>query len=184
MTQVSLHNPIPPTPSADEAHRGAWIWPTAVIGLLSLQVVICTVAFFVATSDPSQVVVSNYHAKALAWDEHRAEQRAVEALGWQLALDISEEADMLGDRTVSLTLKNAEGEPLAGAIVSAKTYHFARANQLVQAEMTEATPGQYFARMNIRKPGRWSFTFDIAHGENHHPITFEQQVGTTAWTPR
>ncbi len=184
MTQASLHNPVPPTTPDNNAHRGAWIWPAIVIGLLSLQVVICTVAFFVATADPSQVVVSNYHAKALAWDEQRAEQRAVAELGWQAALDISPEADMLGDRTVRLTLKDAQGEPLTGATVSASTYHFARANQLIEADLAEAAPGEYVARMNMRKPGRWSLTLDVTHGEDHYPITLEQQVGSTGWVPR
>lgn len=184
MTQASLHSPVPPVASDKDAHRGAWVWPAIVIGLLSLQVVICTVAFFVATADPSQVVVSNYHAKALAWDEYRAEQRAVAVLGWQTGVEVSPEADMLGDRTLRFSLNDAKGEPLTGARVSVITCHFARANQLIEADLTEAAPGQYVARINMRKPGRWSLTFDVTHGENHYPITLEQQVGSTGWAPK
>lgn len=184
MTQAGLHNPIPPTPDTGDTHGGAWKWPTIVIGLLSLQIVICMVAFFVATADPSQVVVNNYHTKALAWDEHRAEQRAGEALGWHTELDIAEQADMLGDRTVRLSMKDAEGQPLVGATISVRAYHFARANQPVQAEMTEAAPGEYIVSMNMRKPGRWELTFDVTRGEDRYPIILQQQVGETKWVPR
>lgn len=184
MTQATINNPPPPTPNAGEPPRGAWIWPTIVVGLLSIQVVICMVAYFVATSDPSQVVVSNYHSKALAWDEYRAEQRAAAALGWSHELDIAHQADMLGDRTVRLSLNDADGQPLTDATVNVQAYHYARANQVVNAEMKEATPGTYVVQMQMRKPGRWALTFDVTRGEDHCPITLQQQVGSTGREPR
>lgn len=181
MTQAGIHNPIPSAPDSGDPPRGAWVWPAVVVGLLSLQVVICTAAYFVATSDPSQVVVSDYHSKALAWDEHRAEQRAAEALGWQHELDIAREADMLGDRIVRLSLLDADGQALTDATVRVQAYHFARANQVVQADLKEVSPGMYVVQMNMRRPGRWAMTFDVTRGDDHCPITVQPQVGPTAW---
>lgn len=189
MTQLTTHTADQPSPEpgADapgEAHGRAWVWPAIVIGLLSLQVVICLAAYIVATSDPSQVVVSNYHSKALAWDEHMAELRAGEALGWRAELVVSQEADMLGDRTVRLSLKDAQGEPLTGASVGVSAFHFARANKIIEADLQEAAPGEYVARMKMRKTGRWELAFVARRGEAVYPFTLQQQVGAGGWSPR
>lgn len=193
MTQLTTHTADQPSPepgpdapgdTPEAAHGRAWVWPAIVIGLLSLQVVICLAAYIVATSDPSQVVVSDYHSKALAWDEHMAELRAGEALGWRAELVVSQEADMLGDRTVRLSLKDAQGEPLNGASVGIRAFHFARANIIVEADLKEAAPGEYVTRMKMRKTGRWELAFVVRRGEDVYPFTLQQQVGSDGWRPR
>jgi nitrogen fixation protein FixH len=184
MTQLTAQSPSPTPPDSDgERHRGAWIWPTIVIGLLSFQVVICLIAYFVATADPSQVVVSNYHRKALAWDEHMAELRAGEALGWEAELVVAEGADMLGDRVVRLSLKDAEGDPLIGAAVTVNAFHYSRAKDIVKADLNEAAPGEYVGQMKVRKNGRWGFGFVASRGEDVYRFTLEAQVGPAVWRP-
>ena len=123
MTQFTAQTPPPAPglgdssgPDGEQGHGGAWIWPTIVVGMLGMQIILCSVAFFVATSDPSQAVVHDYHTKALAWDEHMAGLRAGEALGWSVELVVAESADMLGDRTIRLSLKDAQGGPLTGRL--------------------------------------------------------------------
>ena len=179
MTQLTAQTPS--QPDGEEQHGPAWVWPAIVVGLLSLQIVICMIAFFVATSDPSQAIVRDYHTKALAWDEHMAELRAGEALGWDVELVVAEAADMLGDRTVRLSLKDAQGEPLTGASVSVIAFHLARASQVVEAELKEAAPGEYVTQMKMRKAGLWELAFQARRGEDVYPFTLKQQVGADRW---
>jgi nitrogen fixation protein FixH len=185
MTQATADSPASePPPGPDPAHRRAWVWPGIVIGLLTMQVIICLAAYLVATSDPSQVIVSNYHEKALAWDQHMAELRAGEALGWLAELKVAGEADMLGERTVRLSLKDAQGEPLTGASVGVSAFHFARADITFDTDLKEAVPGEYVGRLKMRKAGRWELSFVAQRGEDAYPFTLQRQVGTARWRPR
>ncbi len=184
MTQITTPSPVSPAPGPQDAHGKAWVWPAIVIALLSLQIVICLVAYLVATGDPSQVVISNYHTKALEWDKYMAEQRAGDALGWQAELDVALEADMFGDRTVRLSMKDAGGEPLTGASIRVRAFHYARADQAVESELKEAAPGEYLAALNMRKAGRWELSFVVSRGEDTAPFTIRQQVGADNWSPR
>ncbi len=191
MTQLTAQTPPPPGDSPgdspgdlNEEHGGAWIWPTIVLGLLGLQIVICLVAFVVATSDPSGAVVRDYHSKALAWDEHMAKQRAGEALGWGVALVVAERADMLGGRMVRLSMKDTQGEPLTGVAVGVSAFHLARASQVFDADMKEAAPGVYVTQMKMRKAGRWELVFVARRGEDVYSFTLRQQVGADGWKPR
>ncbi len=193
MTQLTAKTPPPGSPppapgdsqpEGEEKYGPAWVWPAIVVGMLGVQIIICTISFFVATSDPSQAIVRDYHTKALAWDEHMAELRAGEALGWNVALVVAESADMLGDRTVRLSLKDAQGEPLTGASVSVVAFHLARASQVVEAELKEAAPGEYVTQMKMRKAGLWELGFVARRGEDVYPFTLKQQVGADRWAPR
>jgi len=183
MTQITAPNPVSPDPDPDVGHGKAWVWPGIVVALLFMQVLICVVGYLMANSDPSQVVVSNYHEKALAWDQHMAKLRAGEALGWKAELDIARDADMLGDRTVRLSIKDADGEPLTGAAVRVEAFHFSRADQVVQAELKEAAPGEYLASMKMRKTGRWDLDFVVQKGQDVDPFTLQHQVGPVRWVP-
>ncbi len=184
MTELTTHNPTPDRPGPDGKPGGAWIWPSIVLGLLAMQAVICFAAVFVATSDPSHAVVSDYHAKAVAWDQQMDERRAGETLGWQSQLDIALKADMLGDRITRLSLQDAQGGPLTGAAVTVSAFHHARANQVVEAELNETAPGEYLAQMKMRKAGLWELAFVVSRGEDVYRFSIKQQVGQAGGAPK
>lgn len=161
----------------------AWLWPGIVIGILSVHASACLIVAYIATSDPSQAVVPDYHAKAVAWDEHRAEQRTSEALGWTCDIETAFRADMLGQRNVRISLRDAEGKPLTGALVSLTLYHHARGNDVIEAEPQEAAPGEYTAMLDMRRDGLWAFDLQVQHGDDHFIAQINQQVGPKVWIP-
>lgn len=149
-----------------------------------MQVVICFAAVFFATSDPSHAVVLDYHAKAVAWDQYMAQRRAGEALGWASQLEVAQQADMLGDRVVRLSLQDAQGQPLTDASVELTIFHHARANDTLDAELPEAAPGEYVSQLNMRRPGLWAFEVQVTRGEEVYRYRLDQQVGPTTGGPR
>lgn len=164
--------------------RRAWLWPGIVIGMLSVHAAGCLIVALIATSDPSQAVVPDYHAKAVAWDEHRAQQRASAALGWACTIETAMRADMLGQRGVRVSLRDADGGPLTGAAVTVTAYHHARANQVTDMKLDEATPGEYAAMMSMRRAGLWTFNVQAKHGGDDFTAEVNQQVGPDSWTAK
>jgi nitrogen fixation protein FixH len=173
-----------PGTQLEDSQGRAWVWPAIVLGMLGMQIILCSVAYFVATSDPSQTVVHNYHTKALAWDEHQAQLRAGEALGWGVQFVVADRANLLGDRVVRLSLTDAQGDPLTGVSVSVKAFHFSRASDVVEADLVESASGEYVTEMKMRKAGRWELAFVTRLGEDVFPFTLQQQVGADGWKPR
>lgn len=168
---------------ASGASGGAWLWPGIVIGILSVHASACLIVAYIATSDPSQAVVPNYHAKAVAWDAHRAEQRQSAALGWTCDIETAFKADMLGQRNLRISLRDADGAPLTGTVVSLSLYHHARANDVVNAQPKETAPGEYTAMIDMRRDGLWAFDIQVQHGADHYTAQINQQVGPKVWNP-
>lgn len=159
----------------------SWLWPGIVIGVLGVHASACLIVAYIATSDPSQAVVPDYHAKAVAWDAHRAEQRQSAALGWTCGIDVAMKADMLGQRNVRISLRDADDAPLTGAVVSLSLYHHARANDVIAAEPKEAAPGEYTVMLDMRRDGLWAFDVQVQHGDDHFTTQINQQVGPQVW---
>lgn len=154
-----------------------WLWPAIIVGMLSAHTLGCLIVVYIATSDPSQVVVANYHEKAIAWDQHQAQQRASDALGWTCAIEAAQEADMLGERSVRISLRDREGEPLTGAKVGLETYNHIRAGDISIADFTEGAPGEYVAMVPMRRPGMWRFDVKATRDQDVFIHHLDQQVG-------
>lgn len=148
-------DPIPPQSGKKaKSHR---LWPTIIVGLLAAHTTFILIVVYIATSDPSEAVIAHYHEKALAWDQHQARERASAALGWACSIDAALSADMLGDRSVRISLKDDRGQPLIGAKVSLEAYAHARANDISVADFNEGAPGEYVAMVPMRRSGLWHF---------------------------
>ena len=169
--------------SANPGSGKSWVWPTIIIGMLSVHALACLVVVFIATSDPTHAVVPDYHSKAVAWDEQQTAQRDSDALGWSSEIDVSLAADLKGARTVRLSLHDQDGEPVTNATVTLSAYHHARANDVVDAELKEAAPGEYVARMDMRRAGLWTFSLLAARDGDTYQAKTAQQVGEKGWRP-
>ena len=75
-------------PSESLVHH-KFLWTGVIVGLLTLQIFMCSIAVFLATSDDSMAIEPNYGVKSLKWDETRAAQRASDSLGWTTSLDVA-----------------------------------------------------------------------------------------------
>ncbi len=173
-----MNNPQTPNPAGQsEKPKRYWLWPGIIVGILSVHTIACLVVVYIATSDPTHAVIPNYHEKALAWDQQQAKVRASSALGWTCEIETALEADMLGERSVRISMKDAAGEPITGAAVKLQTYHHARSGDVVDAEFGEGAPGEYVAMVTMRKPGLWGFEITATLGEDIFTQTIDQYVG-------
>lgn len=81
-TMVPTEPSQPPAPTAAPAQPrpkkapSGFQWPLMVVGLLGLNICICAVTITAATKTKPEVE-PDYYRRALQWDEHRAEQTAL-----------------------------------------------------------------------------------------------------------
>jgi len=179
-----MNDAVSNNPNPASSHRRAWVWPGIIIGMLSVHTLGCLIVVFIATSDPSHAVVSDYHAKAVAWDEQQAQQRASDALGWTTRIEVSLAADVFGQRTVRISISDADDKPLTNTAVTVNAYHHARANQVIESQPKESAPGEYLATMDMKRPGLWAFSIETRRGKAFYRYTTDLQVGPLDGSPR
>ena len=63
-------------------------------------------------------------------------------------------------------------------------FHFARASQVIEADLTEAAPGEYVTQIKMRKNGKWELAFVARLGDDVYPFTLHKLVGSDGWRPR
>jgi nitrogen fixation protein FixH len=157
------------------------LWVGIIVGLLGLQAIMCFVAAFLATKDPSFAVVPDYHRRSLAWDADRAEQAASDRLGWKMATDVDPQADVLGRRRICIDLQGPGGKPIEGATVSATIFHRARAGDVQTIRFSERSSGHYQAEPTMRRAGLWEIRIKAERDQDHfrqtvvHELTFSKE---------
>ena len=119
--------------------RGA-LWPYLIAGALALHVVISLVVVFVATSDPSYAVEEDYYQKALAWDDKRAQDRTNDALGWHIDFAVNPPVRPADQPILEVTVLDAAGRPLSGAVVSVETFHNSRSDEILRPRVRLSRP--------------------------------------------
>lgn len=151
-------------------------WPAVIAGALALHVVGTMVMVVIATSDASYAVEPDYYAKALAWDERRAQEQRNAELGWDLQFSLDPAAPG-ADPTVRATLTGAAGEPIADARVAVEVFSNVRRDDILTGVL-RPVPDGYRATLPMRGNGRWEFRFTatrdqdvFTHRETRHVYT-------------
>lgn len=143
-----------------ERRRGTPRWVFIVVGLLVLHVSGMVVAMTIATRDPSSTSTPDYYDRAVRWDEHVAELRASERLGW----DVTVAASALRDRAV-VTVRDEHGAPVAGGRGSLRAYHVQRTEDVASYPLTERGDGWYDAPLDMARPGLWIVDVELDRRE-------------------
>jgi nitrogen fixation protein FixH len=138
-------------------------WPLVIAGALVLHVAAMMVMVWISTSDASYAVEPDYYAKALAWDDRRAQDRANTELGWVLDF-VVEPAPAGQDPRLRVTLVDDAGAPVTGAVVSVEAFSNIRRDHVLTATLT-ATADGYEASLPMRGNGRWEFRFEVTRGD-------------------
>lgn len=144
--------------------RAAWVWPAFVVALLLVPIVAGAVLVVAATGDPSFGVESDYHAKALAWDEQRAQEARNAQLGWAIAVSALPDPARTGLLRLAATLVDGQGAPLPGATLRVEGFHLARSAALHEAELREVAAGRFTGTVPSDRPGLWELRFDARRG--------------------
>ncbi|MBI3791873.1 MAG: FixH family protein [Gemmatimonadetes bacterium] len=139
------------------------VWPTLVVGALTVFAGGTILLARIAASDPHASVEPDYYRKAVAWDSTMAQERRNVALGWQLTPALP----ALGaGRTAPLTfdVRDAHGAPVTGASVHVEAMAVAQADSTVSATLGETDAGRYVAQVPIRRAGLWELRVSVVKG--------------------
>jgi len=141
-----------------------YFWPIAVVGVLMLSLVICGTTLYFAATDASFSVESNYYARAVAWDEHMAEQRRSDALGWSAKVEVMSEAEgaEADHRRLRLVLTGPDGGAIEGAQIGGVLFHRARRRFEIEPVFADVGGGVYVAMVPMGRAGYWELRLDVA----------------------
>ncbi|MEL6106784.1 MAG: FixH family protein [Planctomycetota bacterium] len=139
--------------------RAKRTWLLLVVALLGLQLTIGGIAIALATSDPSAVVVPNYHQSALDWDSEQASRRLIDELGWTFEMELSEAAG--GDRWLHVHVQDVVGDPVDGLRIGLAAFHHARARNVIETQLDSIGKGRYQVLVPMSKAGHWELDFEI-----------------------
>ena len=139
------------------------IWPVIVVGLLLLQIGICAAAIIAATSDKSHAVESNYHAKALTWDEQQAMKKTLANLGWQFNFDIATKT-INGQRLLTLKVLDKDNLPIGQLPITLEIFHHAKANQIYKAKLKHNPHTDIYSHLlPMKESGIWELIYQFDH---------------------
>ncbi|MCA9288786.1 MAG: FixH family protein [Phycisphaerales bacterium] len=145
----------------------AWLWPVGLIALMCGSVGICVATAVVAARDPSFALEPDYYDKALAWDESAAARAASDALGWTAEVEVSlpgADGAPDGARTVSLRLRDSQGEPVAADRVEIAAFHHARMRDIQRLSVGAGDPAidSGPGTLVLAEAGRWVWSLGEA----------------------
>ncbi|MBX7169167.1 MAG: FixH family protein [Pirellulales bacterium] len=148
--------------------KARWLWGAVIVGLLLFQIAACLLIIYLATSDASMAVVPEYHEKALHWDDAQAAQRASDALGWQASWAFDDTVDVLGRREIRLSLHDASGRPVGGAMPTVEVFHHAHAAAAERFTLVELGSGSglYSFVARVSRPGIWELRLRAVRGQD------------------
>lgn len=152
------------------------MWVGFILMFFLIQAVIWTIAISVTATDPSHAVVSGYDEKALLWDDEKARRVASDQLGWQAEIGVASAGDLQGFRELTVTLTDADGQPISGASLEMTSFHVARAGEPQRVGLTEDQSGVYRGHMRIRKPGWWQFSGTAVKGDDTLLVDERQSI--------
>lgn len=148
-------------------------WVSIIVGLLGLQVIGGAVAIYLATSDPSVAVIPNYYQAGLDWDVKRRNMNRMKTLGWTTSVLVDAEDVDLGQRMVTIQVRNSQGAPVSQVRVAAQLFHHARGMEIHRMIFDETAPGDYVAISRLTQPGLWQVDLTL---EGNHGIAEDSHV--------
>lgn len=149
-------------------------WPLGIVGVFFVSLTVCGVTITLASSDPTGGVEEGYYAKAVAWDDIAAEQRASDALGWSASVLAGAELSV-----IRVDLTDAAGEAIAGRTGTAFVFHHAARTEAVEVPIVAdvAVPGRYVVSLPSDRAGLWQLRLRVEHGGDVFLHTEDVSVG-------
>ncbi|HET9929677.1 MAG TPA: FixH family protein [Polyangiaceae bacterium] len=130
-------------------------WAFVPVGLLAAMFVGLGWMARVATNDPGFALERDYYAKAVRWDQHRAEEENDARLGYRLELSSVSSLSSEHKAEVTLRLVDAYGGALRGAHLNAEAFAVARSADVRALRFQEISPGTYRTELDRARAGIW-----------------------------
>ncbi|HTV17066.1 MAG TPA: FixH family protein [Polyangiaceae bacterium] len=168
------HTPPPtgtlPPPAPLPARLWPWVPALLLVSLIGIQLTVLSSVL----DDPTFSTEPDYYRKALDWDARQARMRQSQALGWTARAALDETAPPA--RAVSVSITDALGDPVSGAVVRATAFPNARAGQTRELSFREAAPGVYRAELGPARPGVWELRCSAERGAQRFESTLRLEL--------
>jgi nitrogen fixation protein FixH len=142
--------------------RGAW-WPIGITTVLATTVAANLWVMRIANEDPSFAIEPDYYQKAITWDSTLAQERQDSILGWRIKPTLGI-LTATGKTRVNAILTDSLGAPISGAVVKVSALPVARANEVYEATLAAAGPGEYAGQLDAQRQGQWELRFEVRTG--------------------
>ncbi len=152
-------------------------WPILLVVLFVTQASIVVGTAIIASGHGSKPIDEEYYAKSLEWDSQRAVQRRADELGWTIEATIGDEGDALGQRPVTITLNDADGNPMTDAMVNVGMFHRSRSDLRIEGVFAPVSEGVYSKPMAVGRSGLWDVQIKIRVGGEVAEVTRVVEVG-------
>jgi nitrogen fixation protein FixH len=143
-------------------------WPIGITLLLTIFVAANLVVMRIAGADPSFAVEPDYYAKAMTFDSTMALERESARLGWTAASWI---VPRDGATMLVVTLTDAKGAAVAGAMVVSEARFVGRAAKVLRDTLAETGRGQYEATLVDPPGGAWEVRVAATRGAERFVAT-------------
>jgi nitrogen fixation protein FixH len=136
-------------------------WPIGIATILFATVASNIGVILITKDDPSFAVEPDYYRKAVEWDSTSARRARSDALGWQVTPTVQVGRT---NSELSLTLVDANGASIDGAMIAGELLHVARASQMQTIQFTARDNG-YVATVQMPRAGVWELRLDATRGD-------------------
>jgi nitrogen fixation protein FixH len=178
---IDLDAPAPGASRGPFLRFRARIWPWVpallLVSLLGTQLTVLSSAL----DDPAFATEPDYYRKALDWDRRQARARDSQALGWTARA--SADGATHATPAVSLSIVDARGAAVSGAVVQATAFPNARAGHARELTFREASPGVYRAELGAARPGVWELRCSATRGQERFESTLRFELEAAGAEP-
>jgi nitrogen fixation protein FixH len=137
------------------------LWPVALVAVLALTV-LANLAMWIVAADPNgSTVEPDYYRKALAWDRAQEQGAANRALGWKATARFGKGAGTASPSSLEVSLVDAAGRPLDGALIGVIGIHNALAAHPVALTLAPTSPGVYAGQAVFPRSGLWELRLTV-----------------------
>ena len=150
-------------------------WPIGIAAVLGATVIANLVVMRIANSDKAFAIEPDYYKRAVAFDSTLATERRSDALKWSASARFLAQTTA-GQRTLAVTLTDAQGVAVQGATVTMTALANARANLVLTATLQESSPGRYQGSLAATFPGQWEVRIDAVRGAEHFVTTMRTEL--------
>lgn len=150
-------------------------WPYLIVGMLIVHasIILGTIAIVSARHD--LYVESDYYAKSIDWDNQREMLDAAQNLGWTVDV-IAEHTQPDSTPVMRVSITDANGDSIDGALVEIECFHPAFANERINSVLIADGQGSYQKSLAMSTPGFWQANLSVRYQGIHAMIIREVEI--------
>ncbi len=169
--------PVSNTPKANASQKSFFDrglhWPLGLVCLFLVSASFVLTTAILGAGKGSKAVEPDYYARSLDWDNEKERLQAADRLGWDIKLTASPTIDPLGTRTITVTIRDKEGNPINDSLVELVCFSQSNAHEPLEIVLPFTAQGQYQSPLKaMHTAGMWEFRISIRHaGEQALMVT-------------